>query len=638
MTNHGFIKVAAAIPDLVVGDCRFNTDKINRIINQAIERGVQIVCFPELSVTGYTCGDLFFQQTLIDEAEASVCRLLEETKQSEIIFIVGTPVRLSGKLFNAALVCRKGKVEGVVPKTYLPNNNEFYEKRWFVPSTNTDRTEIVFGDERVPFGTNLLFGNENFAFALEICEDLWAPVPPSSISAPAGAHVIFNLSASNELVGKNDYLKSLIAQQSARCLAGYVYASSGCGESTTDLVFAGNGIIYENGILLAQSERFSFESQLIVSEIDIDRLKADRMKTSSFTYPSGCIGRYIDIDVPKIKASRLSRKVNSLPFVPSDEKHRERCEEIFSIQVGGLAKRWTHTGVKTVVVGISGGLDSALALLVCAKTCDKLGLFRESIIGVTMPGYGTTGRTYNNALKLMRSLGVTVREIDITAACDLHFKDIGHDASVHDVTFENAQARERTQILMNIANQTYGLVIGTGDMSELALGWATYNGDHMSMYGVNSSIPKTLVRGLINYVADTLQDEHSKAALKDIVDTPVSPELLPANGDGEIVQRTEDIIGQYELHDFFLYYMLRFGFAPRKIFFLAQHAFAGKYTDDVIRQRMELFYRRFFAHQFKRSCMPDGPKVGSVNLSPRGDWRMPSDASVEAWLRDLEKI
>lgn len=635
MKNHGFVRIAAAIPLTAVGDCEYNARAIKRLIDQSVASDVQVVCFPELSVTGYTCGDLFHQQLLTDEAEMAVSWLLEGTCHSDIIFIVGVPVSSCGKLFNAAVVCQGGRIAGIVPKTFLPNHNEFCEKRWFASALDTDQARVSFCGKDVPFGTGMLFGNDSFAIGVELCEDLWAPVPPSSKLALDGAHIIFNLSANNELSGKNDYVRALVRQQSARCIAGYIYASSGCGESTTDLVFSGNGIICENGIILAQSERFSFNEQLIVSEIDVERLKADRQRNSSFIRQQPSSFRFADIRLPDMDNLPFSRKINALPFVPDSLQYHARCEEIFSIQVGGLSKRLVHTGITTSVIGISGGLDSTLALLVCARTYDKLQVSRKGIVGVTMPGYGTTERTYNNAMKLMQSLGITIMEIDITASCNQHFKDIGHDPAVHDVTFENIQARERTQILMDIANQMNGLVIGTGDMSELALGWTTYNGDHMSMYGINSSIPKTLVRHLVKWASETQVDRQSGITLTDILDTPVSPELLPADENGKIAQCTEDIIGPYELHDFFLYYMIRFGFTPGKIFFLAQHAFTGIYTGDDIQKWMKVFYRRFFNQQFKRSCMPDGPKVGSVNLSPRGDWRMPSDASVASWLKGL---
>ncbi len=637
MDHYGFVRVAVAAPKVSVADCGFNVAEIEKLIKQATERHVQIVCFPELSITGYTCGDLFHQQLLIETAETAVAGLLEKTRYDNIIFIVGAPVRSSGKLFNAAIVCQSGKILGIIPKSYLPNHNEFYEKRWFHSGQEPGQKEINFCGNVVPFGCDIIFRHDYFSFGIEICEDLWAAIPPSSYLSLGGAHIIFNLSASNELIGKNNYRKALIQQQSARCLAGYVYASAGWGESTTDVVFSGSGFIYENGVLLSQSERFSLENQLIVNEIDTDLLKADRQKNMSFI-PADLPFRFVNVGLSPITDLSLSRKVNPHPFIPSEDQYEERCNEIFSIQTMALTKRMSHIGAKHAIVGVSGGLDSTLALLVCVKTCDKLQISRKNIIGVTMPGYGTTERTYNNAHALMKALGVTIREISIVEACEQHFKDIGHNSSMHDITYENIQARERTQILMGIANQMGGLVIGTGDLSELALGWTTYNGDHMSMYAVNSSIPKTLVRYLVRWVAQTQMDERSQKTLADIIDTPVSPELLPANDRGEIAQKTEDIIGSYELHDFFLYYMLRFGFSPQKIFFLAQQAFLEKYTSKELIECLSTFYHRFFSQQFKRSCMPDGPKVGSINLSPRGDWRMPSDASVRVWLDDLLKL
>jgi len=639
MKNYGFIRVAAAIPELKVSDCVFNRGKIEQLIQKAIVREVQIVCFPELSITGYTCGDLFGQQLLLEQAESEIARLMKTFPNNNIIFIVGAPVLVNGKLFNAALVCQAGKILGIVPETFLPNHNEFHEKRWFTSAKDCRDTTTKYAGQEVPFGTDILFGDSLANFSIEIGEDLWVASPPSSTYSINGAHIIFNLSASNELAGKNDYLKSLIRQQSARCIAGYVYASSGCGESTTDTVFTGNGFIYENGNLLSASKRFVFEEQLIVNEIDIDRLRSDRQKKTTFI--SGMDGNYRKIKIdfqPVIYQSMLTRVVNPKPFLPDETIYKERCEEIFSIQIGGLAKRLIHTKLSAAVIGISGGLDSTLALLVTVKTFDKLGLSRKNIIGITMPGFGTTGRTYNNALSLMQSLGITDKEISIVAACKQHFEDIDHDMSVHDATYENSQARERTQLLMDIANQTNGLVIGTGDLSELALGWTTYNGDHISMYGVNASIPKTLVRHLVKWAADNQVDEKSAEILLDIIDTPVSPELLPADDKGEISQKTEDIVGPYELHDFFLYYAIRFGFPPRKIFFLAQNAFKDSYSDEIILKWMEVFFSRFFSQQFKRSCMPDGPKVGSVGLSPRGDWRMPSDASCALWIKEIEML
>ena len=494
----------------------------------------------------------------------------------------------------------------------------------------------------VPMGNNLLFETAETTFGIEICEDLWATVPPSSSLALQGAEIIFNLSADDEGIGKHNYLCSLISQQSARCISGYVFSSSGFGESTTDVVFAGNGLIYENGYLLARSERFCLEEQLIINEIDVECIRAERRVNTTFAAnKANCPGKEairISTEFVNSKDLNLTRTFNPHPFVPQGSELNSRCEEIFSIQIAGLAQRLLHTGAKTAVIGISGGLDSTLALLVCVKTFDKLGLSRKDILGITMPGFGTTDRTYHNAIDLMNSLGVSIREISIREACIQHFKDIGHDLNIHDVTYENSQARERTQILMDIANQTWGMVIGTGDLSELALGWATYNGDHMSMYGVNAGIPKTLVKHLVQWVAENGMDEASKATLLDIVDTPISPELIPADENGEIKQKTEDLVGPYELHDFFLYYFLRFGFRPSKIYFLAQTAFSGVYDDETIKKWLQTFFRRFFNQQFKRSCLPDGPKVGSISISPRGDWRMPSDASSAAWLKEIAEL
>jgi NAD+ synthase (glutamine-hydrolysing) len=553
------------------------------------------------------------------------------------------PVKSGGKLFNTAVVIQSGHILGVVPKIHLPNYSEYYEKRWFASAVEALHDSVQLCGETVPFGTQQIFtaANQGVSFGIELCEDLWTPAPPSGRLAMQGAELIFNLSASNEGIGKHDYLLQLIKQQSARCLAGYIYASAGVGESTTDLVFAGNGIVVENGVIVASSERFAVKEQLIISEIDVERLRADRQRMSSFT--EGATAMYappfetIPFDLPAVKEG-LSRVIHPTPFVPQDQDLNSRCEEIFAIQTCGLAKRVQHTQCHQLVIGISGGLDSTLALLVCAKVCDRLELPRTSIIGVTMPGFGTTDRTYNNAIALMQSLGVTIREISIRKACEQHFEDIGHDPALHNVTYENAQARERTQLLMDIANQVNGMVIGTGDLSELALGWATYNGDQMSMYGVNASIPKTLVRYLVKWVADTQVDQSSSDTLLDILNTPVSPELLPARADGTIAQKTEDIVGPYALHDFYLYYMLRFGFTPAKIHYLAKHAFAGVYADDVIKKWLIIFLRRFFTQQFKRSCMPDGPKVGAINLSPRGDWRMPSDAAYTLWVNEAEAL
>lgn len=642
--KYGYVKVAAAIPAVKVADCVFNAGQTEKQILEADEKGVQIIVFPELNLTAYSCGDLFGQRLLLEQAEMALMQVMNNTRQLDIISIVGMPVLLNSSLLNCAVVFQKGKILGVVPKSYLPNYKEFYEQRWFVSADAYPNTMTVrLCGQVVPCSSQLLFDTPDVCFGIEICEDVWAPVPPSSYLALQGAEVIFNLSADTENISKHQYLCSLLAQQSARCLSGYVFSSCGFGESTTDVVFAGNALIYENGSLLEKNDRFSFDEQLVISEIDVDRLRTERQMNTTFgasvrNHYSAAF-QHIQTEFVSSKEGEFTRTVEPHPFVPAGGKLLdERCEEIFSIQVAGLAKRLVHTSSKTVVVGISGGLDSTLALLVCVKTFDKLGLSREGIVGITMPGFGTTDRTYNNALDLMRSLGVTIKEISIKEACIQHFQDIGHDMSVHDVTYENGQARERTQILMDYANKVGGLVIGTGDLSELALGWATYNGDHMSMYGVNASIPKTLVRYLVNWVALTGVDADSKATLLDIIDTPISPELIPADEQGNIKQKTEDLVGPYELHDFFLYHFLRFGSRPAKIFFLAQKAFDGVYDDETIKKWLKNFCRRFFIQQFKRSCLPDGPKVGSVSLSPRGDWRMPSDASAALWIKECEEL
>ena len=642
--KYGYVKVAAAIPAVKVADCVFNAGQTEKQILEADEKGVQIIVFPELNLTAYSCGDLFGQRLLLEQAEMALMQVMNNTRQLDIISIVGMPVLLNSSLLNCAVVFQKGKILGVVPKSYLPNYKEFYEQRWFVSADAYPNTMTVrLCGQVVPCSSQLLFDTPDVCFGIEICEDVWAPVPPSSYLALQGAEVIFNLSADTENISKHQYLCSLLAQQSARCLSGYVFSSCGFGESTTDVVFAGNALIYENGSLLAKNDRFSFDEQLVISEIDVDRLRTERQMNTTFgasvrNHYSAAF-QHIQTEFVSSNEGEFTRTVEPHPFVPAGGKLLdERCEEIFSIQVAGLAKRLVHTSSKTVVVGISGGLDSTLALLVCVKTFDKLGLSREGIVGITMPGFGTTDRTYNNALDLMRSLGVTIKEISIKEACIQHFQDIGHDMSIHDVTYENGQARERTQILMDYANKVGGLVIGTGDLSELALGWATYNGDHMSMYGVNASIPKTLVRYLVNWVALTGVDADSKATLLDIIDTPISPELIPADEQGNIKQKTEDLVGPYELHDFFLYHFLRFGSRPAKIFFLAQKAFDGVYDDETIKKWLKNFCRRFFIQQFKRSCLPDGPKVGSVSLSPRGDWRMPSDASAALWIKECEEL
>jgi len=640
--NYGFVKVAAAVPRVKVADCKFNSERLEGLITIAEGKGVQILTFPEMCITGYTCGDLFAQQLLLEQAEMALIQILNSTRQLDIISILGMPVVVNSTVINAAVVIQKGKILGVVPKTYLPNYKEFYEQRWFTSALQVSENSVRLCGQIVPMGNNLLFETAETTFGIEICEDLWATVPPSSSLALQGAEIIFNLSADDEGIGKHNYLCSLISQQSARCISGYVFSSSGFGESTTDVVFAGNGLIYENGYLLARSERFCLEEQLIINEIDVECIRAERRVNTTFAAnKANCPGKEairISTEFVNSKDLNLTRTFNPHPFVPQGSELNSRCEEIFSIQIAGLAQRLLHTGAKPAVIGISGGLDSTLALLVCVKTFDKLGLSRKDILGITMPGFGTTDRTYHNAIDLMNSLGVSIREISIREACIQHFKDIGHDLNIHDVTYENSQARERTQILMDIANQTWGMVIGTGDLSELALGWATYNGDHMSMYGVNAGIPKTLVKHLVQWVAENGMDEASKATLLDIVDTPISPELIPADENGEIKQKTEDLVGPYELHDFFLYYFLRFGFRPSKIYFLAQTAFSGVYDDETIKKWLQTFFRRFFNQQFKRSCLPDGPKVGSISISPRGDWRMPSDASSAAWLKEIAEL
>lgn len=638
----GFITVAAAIPSVKVADTEYNIKQIEDFVAQAEGRGVEIIVFPELSVTGYSCQDLFLQQLLVEQAEVAVMQLLDFSRKLDIICIVGAPVNISSSLYNCAVVIQHGVILGIIPKTYLPNYGEFYEKRWFTSSKNLKPTDIRYAGNSVSItpGPTLFRTSDNALFGVEICEDVWAAEPCSNKLALAGADIIFNLSASDELIGKHIYLMNLLSQQSARTISGYVYSGCGFGESTQDVVYGGNALIYENGTLLSESERFSFKPQMIVNQIDIEKLRVERQKNTTFVNcrdDSNAVIKQTAVVQPKNFS--LLREIDALPFVPDDNDMEHSCNEIFSIQVAGLAKRIMHTACKHLIVGISGGLDSTLALLVCVKTFDKLGMNRKGIVGVTMPGFGTTDRTYNNALSLMNSLGVTIREISIADSVKVHFNDIGHDISVHDVTYENSQARERTQILMDLSNQLKGMVVGTGDLSELALGWATYNGDHMSMYGVNAGIPKTLIKYLVRDVAYNAVDEKSRNTLLDIIDTPISPELIPAEEDGTIKQKTEDLVGPYELHDFFLYYFLRFGFRPSKIYLLARKAFdAADYKDDTIKHWIKVFFHRFFTQQFKRSCLPDGPKVGSVSLSPRGDWRMPSDASSALWLKECETL
>ena len=633
------IKVAAAIPGVRVADVTYNVQQIESLIAQAEGRGAEIIVFPELSLTGYSCQDLFRQQLLLDKAEEGLLVLLDFTRKLDIIAVVGLPVRIGSLLYNCAAVVQHGSLLGLVAKTYLPNYNEFYEKRWFASSTDMIAQDIYLAGSPVHVSPDpqVFRTCDGACFGIEICEDVWAPLPPSNNLALAGADIILNLSATDELAGKHDYLLSLISQQSARMLCGYVYSSCGYGESTQDVVYGGNALICENGRLLAQGERFSLDAQLCMQQIDIDRLRSDRQNNTTFrTAQEGAQAVIVDCKPVSPREFELIREVNPHPFIPCDDKMEQSCEEILNIQTMGLVKRLQHTHSDKAVIGISGGLDSTLALMVVVRAFDKLGLSRKGIIGITMPGFGTTDRTHQNAVELMTSLQITQREISIAKAVTQHFQDIGHNMQQHDVTYENAQARERTQILMDVANQVGGMVIGTGDLSELALGWCTYNGDHMSMYGVNGGVPKTLVQYLIRYLAQLPAFAMQRSTLLDVVDTPISPELTPADSEGNIQQKTEDLVGPYELHDFFLYYMMRFGFSPKKIFVLARHAFKNRYDDEVITKWLQTFCRRFFNQQFKRSCLPDGPKVGSVSLSPRGDWRMPSDASNALWLADFE--
>lgn len=639
--NNSFITVAAAIPAVKVADCDYNIEQIIAQVTEAEEKGVEIIVFPELCVTGYTCQDLFRQSTLLENVELSVVRLLGHMRKMNVIAIIGIPVIVGDLLLNCAAVIQKGSILALIPKTYLPNYNEFYEKRWFASLQDLRETQIRYAGNKITITPEplLVRTSENVLFGVEICEDVWAPAPPSNRLALSGADLIFNLSASDELVGKHDYLKGLLAQQSARTITGYIYSGSGFGESTQDVVYGGNAMIYENGVLLEEADRFSLEPQMMIGQIDIERLRSERRTNSTYVNAQRGNNAIIVDALPTDSIPfTLIRKIDPHPFIPASSDMQRSCEEIINIQSCGLAKRVIHTNSKNLVVGISGGLDSTLALLICVNTFDMLHLDRKGIIGVTMPGFGTTDRTYQNALTLMKNLGITIKEINIAKAVNQHFEDIGHDSKIHDVTYENSQARERTQILMDLTNQIGGFVVGTGDLSELALGWATYNGDHMSMYGVNGSVPKTLIRYLVRYIAEYKMDELTKAVLLDIIDTPISPELIPGDEKGNINQKTEDLVGPYELHDFYLYYFLRFGFSPRKIFFLAQHAFKGMYDDATIKKWLSTFFRRFFNQQFKRSCLPDGPKVGSVSLSPRGDWRMPSDAVSHLWLKECEEL
>lgn len=681
--KNGFIKVAAATPKIKVGDCGYNAAEISKMIDKAYRDGVQLIVFPELCITGYTCSDLFWQHNMLKKAKDNLLLLARHTRDKEIIAVVGLPFVFQEKLYNVAAVLYDGEILGIVPKSYLPNYSEFYEARHFssgigingyVELEVDDEEEFedyaegfnyrlfVKGEEdeidvdeydeedddeeddddfdidfdEIPFGTDILFKATqipNFTFAIEICEDLWVPNPPSTRHALAGAQVIVNLSASDETTGKDIYRKNLVSGQAARTVSAYIYADAGEGESSTDLVFAGHNIISENGTIIAESARF--KNSVVYGEIDLDRLAAERRRMTTFTPISNEAYEIVEVDLID-NDEEITRKIDSAPFVPSSKQDRDRrCEEILSIQSMGLKKRLEHTGCKNAVIGISGGLDSTLALLVTVRAFDMLKIPRKNILAVTMPGFGTTDRTYTNAITLIERLGADFKEVNISEAVKLHLGQLGHDINVHDITYENAQARQRTYLLMDFANEYNGMVIGTGDMSELALGWATYNGDHMSMYGVNAGVPKTLVRHLVKYFSDICGEEKLSEILNDILDTPVSPELLPPAENGKISQKTEDLVGPYELHDFFMYYILRFGYEPKKVLYLAEHAFVGIYDKETILKWLKCFYKRFFAQQFKRSCLPDGPKVGSVAVSPRGDWRMPSDACVREWLEEL---
>ncbi len=639
--NYGFVKVASAVPLVKVADCKYNTEQIQSLIIQANNHQAEVVCFPELCLTGYTCADLFTQQALLEEAEMQLINLMNFTRSMDIISIVGMPVAYQNCLMNCAVVLQKGKLLGIVPKTYLPNHREQYEKRWFTSAAAVVEGQVLICGQQVPISANVLFRTQNFTFGIELCEDLWAPIPPSSKLTLQGADVIFNPSACNDITGKRSYLEELVKQQSARCICGYVLSSCGYGESTQDMVFKGKSLMYENGIRLTSETQGKHQEMLCIMDIDVDRIHCERRVNTTFTDNATAFRnmpiRTAESNSAFLPEAKITRTIDAHPFVPAGQALEERCKEIFDIQSEGLLKRIAHTRCETVVIGISGGLDSTLALLVCVNAFDKLQRNRRGIVGVTMPGFGTSDRTYTNAINLMQQLGITIREISIKDACIQHFKDIAHNIDNHNITYENSQARERTQILMDVANQHNGLVVGTGDLSELALGWATYNGDHMSMYGVNASVPKTLVKHLVKWAAMQL-DEQTSATLLDIVETPISPELIPTDSEGNIAQVTEDLVGPYELHDFFLYYTLRWGFRPRKIFFLAQHAFQGKYNDETIKKWLTTFFRRFFTQQFKRSCLPDGPGVGSCSLSPRAGWRMPSDASAQIWLDECENL
>lgn len=632
MNEYGYVRCAAASLKMEVANPRWNEQEMEHIIAEAVSNGVAILVLPECAMTGYTCADLFFQKTLLEETEHQIAKLKKFLEGKEIIVAVGAPIQIENKLYNMGIVLQNGHILGMVPKTYLPNYNEFYEQRWFASSADLKESEIEFLGEKVPVGKDLLFGNQNTYFALEICEDLWSVTPPSDTYALNGATILLNLSASNETIGKKEYRENLIKMHSAKQISAYVYASSGPLESTTDILFSGATLIYENGSKLAEGKRFQFDNTLTIGDVDVEKLLHDRMKNTSFHTNQLEPVRKIHCSIPATNQP-IRRTYAKYPFVPNNpNKRNERANEILTIQSCALARRLKHTGSKKCILGVSGGLDSTLAYLVILRAFDILKIAPQNLIAVTMPGFGTTDRTYQNAKELIRKTGATLREVSIKDACILHYKDIGHDAGNHDVTYENAQARERTQILMDIANQESGLVIGTGDLSELALGWCTYNGDHMSMYAVNTSIPKTLVRYLVEYEMQNNETLHD--VLKSILDTPISPELLPPSKDGKILQKTESKIGPYMLHDFFLYHFLRNGFSTKKIFYLAKETFKDDYEEEELRKWLTVFMKRFFSQQFKRSCLPDGVKVGSVSLSPRGDLRMPSDATSTIWIEE----
>ena len=640
--KHGFVKVAAAVPAVKVADVQYNVQEIERLIAMADAEHVEVVVFPELAVTGYSCQDLFRERLLLDKAEEGLLSLMDFTRKLDVIAVVGMPIEVGSLLLNCAVVVQQGSILAVVPKAYLPNYGEFYEKRWFASARDLNPTNVYLAGSLVEISAEpvVIKTSDGVGLGIEICEDVWAPIPPSNNLTMAGAEIILNLSASDELIGKHRYLRSLVAQQSARTICGYVYSSCGFGESTQDVVYGGNAMIFENGIQLVEGDRFSFQPQLQMAQIDVERLRTERRTNSTFkTAQRNGHARVISAKLPlEQHPFKLERAIDPHPFIPHDNDMADTCEEILNIQTAGLAKRLVHTNCQHVVVGISGGLDSTLALLVCVRTFDKLGYDRKGIVGVTMPVFGTSDRTHDNATMLMQLLGISQMEISIAKAVKQHFEDIGHDIKIHDVTYENSQARERTQILMDLSNKLSALVVGTGDLSELALGWATYNGDHMSMYGLNAGVPKTLIQYLIRYIASLPKSSAERDVLIDIVNTPISPELTPADAQGNIAQKTEDLVGPYELHDFFLYYMMRYGFSPAKIMLMAENAFGNSYDRATIKKWLTTFCRRFFAQQFKRSCLPDGPKVGSISLSPRGDWRMPSDASSALWLHECEEL